>query len=149
MSATPTESEPEAGAAYRLDAQVGFMLRQAYQRHVAIFAARFDDAFTPTQWAALAKLAEVGPHSQNHLGRLTSMDVATIKGVVARLRERGLVTTSADPDDRRRVVIALTDAGRAAHAQAAETARHVSEETLSVLRPRDRETLLRLLSELR
>ena len=136
-------------ANYRLDAQVGFMLRQAYQRHAAIFAARFGEAFTPTQWAALAKLAEVGPCSQNHLGRLTAMDVATIKGVVTRLKQRGLVTIAADPDDRRRVVVALTDAGHEAYAHDADTAREVSEETLSSLKARDRETLLRLLAELR
>ena len=135
--------------AYRLDAQVGFMLRQAYQRHATIFSARFGDTFTPTQWAALAKLAEIGPSSQNHLGRLTAMDVATIKGVVARLRERGFVTTGADREDRRRVVVALTEAGQDAYARQAEAARQVSEETLSSLKARDRETLMRLLAELR
>ncbi len=150
MSVVAAEPEPpveEAG--YRLDAQVGFMLRQAYQRHAAIFAARFPDGLTPTQWAALAKLHEVGPTSQNRLGRLTAMDVATIKGVVARLRERGLVTSSADPADRRRVVVALTEAGRTANTHMAETARQVSRETLAVLKPRERDTLLRLLAELR
>jgi MarR family transcriptional regulator, lower aerobic nicotinate degradation pathway regulator len=143
------EASTTEEASYRLDGQVGFMLRQAYQRHAAIFAARFPDGLTPTQWAALAKLAELGPTSQNLLGRRTAMDVATIKGVVARLRERGLVATNADPDDRRRVVVTLTDAGRAAYARTAVTARQVSEETLAALKPRERETLLKLLAELR
>ena len=69
---------------YSLKAQVGFNLRRANQRHVAIFA-RHVDGLTPTQFAALAKLHELGSLSQNKLGRLTAMDSATIKGVVERL----------------------------------------------------------------
>jgi hypothetical protein len=67
---------------YVLDEQVGFALRQAQQRHTTIFAAKMIEDLTPTQWAALAKLRELGDCSQNHLGRLTAMDAATIKGVV-------------------------------------------------------------------
>ena len=62
---------------YLLDAQVGYMLRQAHQRHTTIFASLMVDGLTPTQWAALAKLKEIGPSSQNLLGRLTAMDAAT------------------------------------------------------------------------
>ena len=39
----------------------------------------------------LAKLLEVGPCSQNHLGRLIYLDAATIKGVVDRLSARGFL----------------------------------------------------------
>jgi hypothetical protein len=73
---------------YVLDEQVGFALRQAQQRHTTIFAAKMIEDLTPTQWAALAKLRELGDCSQNHLGRLTAMDAATIKGVVDRLTAR-------------------------------------------------------------
>ena len=76
------------GAGYVLDDQVGFLLRQVQQRHVSIFARHFGVDMTPMQWAALAKLAEVGECSQNLLGRHTAMDVATIKGVAERLAKR-------------------------------------------------------------
>ena len=82
---------------YVLEEQIGFILRQVWQRHAAIFAAGIGANLTPTQWAALSKLAETGPCSQNQLGRLTAMDVATIKGVIDRLTARGLTETSADP----------------------------------------------------
>src|ERR1035441_5001577 len=65
---------------YVLDDQVGFMLRVALQRHTSIFTTRMIEGLTQTQFAALAKLAEVGPCSQNHLGRLIYLDAATIKG---------------------------------------------------------------------
>ena len=81
---------------YRLEAQVGHLLRRAHQRHVAIFIAEMgEDGPTPTQFAALAKLAEAKEVSQNHLGRLTGMDPGDHQGVVSRLMERGLVERAA------------------------------------------------------
>ena len=75
---------------YILEEQIGFILRQVWQRHATIFSREIGINLTPTQWAALAKLNETGPCSQNLLGRLTAMDVATIKGVIDRLSARGL-----------------------------------------------------------
>ena len=103
-----------ARPAYVLEEQVGFILRQVWQRHAAIFAREIGANLTPTQWAALAKLAETGPCSQNQLGRLTAMDVATIKGVIDRLTARGLTETGADPQDGRRLKVSLTRAGQTA-----------------------------------
>ena len=42
---------------YILDDQVGFVLRQAQQRHTTMFASLMIEGLTPTQWAALAKLS--------------------------------------------------------------------------------------------
>ncbi|TIS22875.1 MAG: MarR family transcriptional regulator, partial [Mesorhizobium sp.] len=44
---------------YHLQDQVGFILRKAHQRHVAIFASHISD-LTPPQFAALAKLYDIG-----------------------------------------------------------------------------------------
>ena len=73
---------------YKLDDQVGFVLRQAQQRHAALFASLMIEGLTPTQWAALSKLAEIGATSQNRLGRLTAMDAATIGSSPAATRKR-------------------------------------------------------------
>lgn len=134
---------------YILDEQVGFLLRQVNQRHTAIFAERMIEGLTPTQWAALARLDERGPLSQNHLGRLTAMDAATIKGVVDRLSVRGLTNAEPDPDDGRRLHIALTEEGRALVARAATLAFAITEETLSPLNGTERQTLIRLLEKLK
>src|SRR5919206_5288864 len=85
--------EDQPAASYRLDDQVGFLLRRVTQRHVAIFAEHMGEDITPMRWAVLAKLHETGPSSQNRLGRSTAMDGATIKGVVDRLMNRGLIET--------------------------------------------------------
>ena len=108
---------------YILDEQIGFILRQVWQRHAMIFARDIGINLTPTQWAALAKLQETGPCSQNLLGRLTAMDVATIKGVIDRLTARGLTETAPDPEDGRRLLVSLTPrrpaAGRKGRAERA------------------------------
>src|SRR5215510_11129687 len=131
---------------YVLDEQIGFILRQVWQRHAAIFARDIGINLTPTQWAALAKLAETGPCSQNQLGRLTAMDVATIKGVIDRLSARGLTETSPDPDDGRRLLVSLTRAGQQMAEKAAPNALAISRETLAPLDARERETLFALLN---
>lgn len=148
-AATDAASEATGGAGYVLDDQIGFLLRLVQQRHVSIFAHRFGDDMTPMQWAALSKLAEVGECSQNLLGRLTAMDVATIKGVAERLAKRGLTATRPDPEDRRRLLISLSPAGVAACATLAPLALQVTEETLAPLSPEEQSALWRLLTALR
>jgi DNA-binding MarR family transcriptional regulator len=134
---------------YVLDEQIGFLLRLVWQRHATIFAAEIGTNLTPTQWAALAKLAETGPCSQNQLGRLTAMDVATIKGVIDRLTARGLTETSPDPADGRRLRVSLTRAGQQLAEKTAPNALAISRETLAPLDSRERETLVALLGKLR
>src|SRR3954471_3212290 len=109
-------------ASYVLEEQIGFILRQVWQRHATIFAKEIGINLTPTQWAALAKLAETGPCSQNQLGRLTAMDVATIKGVIDRLSARGLTEPGPDPADGRRLRVRLTRAGQQLAEKAATNA---------------------------
>jgi len=142
-------SAPDDDITYILDDQVGFILRQVYQRHAALFAERIGNDLTPTQWAVIAKLAEVGTCSQNLLGRLTAMDVATIKGVVERLLRRDFVCTVADAADRRRLLVSLTSAGMALYRATAPVASAITDETLSPLDAHEREALLSLLAKLR
>jgi DNA-binding MarR family transcriptional regulator len=148
-SVSAKRSLKPARPGYILDEQIGFILRQVSQRHATIFAKEIGSNLTPTQWAALSKLAETGPCSQNQLGRLTSMDVATIKGVIDRLTARGLTETSADPEDRRRLLVSLTRAGQQVAEKAAPNALAITRETLAPLDARERETLIALLSKLR
>lgn len=137
----------DAAATYRLDTQVGYMLRRASQRHLAIFAEQIGD-LTPTQFAAIARLSELGPVSQADLGRATAMDGATLKGVVDRLQVRGLVEMAPSPDDRRRVIVDLTDQGRLVFAMKAAVAVSISDATLAPLTVDERAALLSLLKKI-
>jgi DNA-binding MarR family transcriptional regulator len=133
--------------AYHLDDQAGFLLRRANQRHLAVFAQLIPE-LTTTQFAAVAKLAEEGPLSQNQLGRLTAMDAATIKGVVGRLVGRRLVATSASAEDRRRLIVALTPEGRAVFERVRAQGLEATRQTLAPLAPAERRQFLALLRRL-
>lgn len=133
---------------YRLDDQIGYLLRLANQRHTTIFQEHTLQNLTPTQFSVMVRLEAEGKSSQNRLGRLAAMDVATIKGVVDRLRERGPAVSEPDPDDRRRSVISLTDEGRALLARMRPVGLAISEQTLAPLNPAERRTLLRLIAKL-
>ena len=103
-------------------------MRRVTQRHLALFSEIIPEV-TTTQFAVLARLSEMGALSQNLLGRETAMDAATIKGVVDRLAKLGLVSTSADPVDRRRLTVALTEAGSALFARNLKNALTVTART--------------------
>jgi MarR family transcriptional regulator, lower aerobic nicotinate degradation pathway regulator len=148
-SVSPKRIAKPPRPAYVLDEQIGFILRQVWQRHATVFAREVGNNLTSAQWAALSKLTETGPCSQNQLGRLTAMDVATIKGVIDRLTARGLTETSADPEDGRRLLVSLTRAGQQMAEKVAPNALAVTRETLAPLDARERETLVALLSKLR
>ncbi|KUM25500.1 MarR family transcriptional regulator [Mesorhizobium sp. USDA-HM6] len=132
---------------YHLQDQVGFILRKAHQRHVAIFAAHIGD-LTPPQFAALAKLYDIGETSQNQLGTLIAMDAATVKGVIDRLKARGLVELSKHEVDKRRLLVNLTPEGREAIERLIPLARTITEETLAPLTAKEAATFLRLLAKL-
>lgn len=134
-------------AAYCLEQQIGFALRKANQRHVAIFG-RHVGELTPPQFAALARLAERGGMSQNQLGALVAMDAATIKGVIDRLRARGLVALSRHEGDRRRLVVSLTAAGSEAVARLTPLARLATRDTTAPLTAREADALMRLLAKI-
>lgn len=132
---------------YHLEDQIGFALRKASQRHIAIFVRHIGE-LTPPQFAALAKLAEVGDTSQNQLGALVAMDAATIKGVIDRLRARGLVALARHDGDKRRLVVSLTGEGRAAVERLLPLAAAITDETIAPLSARETDALMRLLAKI-
>jgi MarR family transcriptional regulator, lower aerobic nicotinate degradation pathway regulator len=148
LKVVPTQADPSEQGRYVLDDQAGFLMRVAMQRHTSIFTSRMIEGLTQTQFAALAKLFEVGPCSQNYLGRLIYLDAATIKGVVDRLHLRGFVTALNDPKDRRRRAVALTDRGRQVTKAAMLVAAEITAATLAPLTADEHLQIAKLLRKL-
>ncbi|MEO9650569.1 MAG: MarR family winged helix-turn-helix transcriptional regulator [Roseobacter sp.] len=145
MASDPLHSEKTD---YVLENQIGFLLRVANQRHATIFQTRTNEKLTPTQFSTMIRLSEVGKVSQNHLGRLAAMDVATIKGVVDRLKSKGLIQTEPDLVDKRRSVISLTELGETVINDLKFTGLQISEETLAPLTAKEQKILLNLLRKI-
>lgn len=154
----PASAETDAAAAetgkpsrkrpYVLDNQIGFLIRKANQRHLSIFTAHMAEGLTAQQFAVMAKLNEVGPSSQNSLGRQTAMDNSTINGVVARLLERGLVGKVPSPDDKRMHLIQLTPEGQRTIGRVLPMASEITRMTLAPLSRSEQAALVRLLKRL-
>jgi MarR family transcriptional regulator, lower aerobic nicotinate degradation pathway regulator len=145
-----TRQRPAAsGSHYVLDEQIGFLLRQVTQRHTTIFSHLMGDGLTPMQWAVLAKLLEVGRTSQTALGRAVYMDAATVKGTVDRLVVRGFVLRLQDAEDRRKLLVDLTEEGRQATLRNLHVAGAISRETLAPLDDEEAHRLFALLTKMR
>lgn len=145
---SPKPPDPRDERTYVLDDQLGYLLRLANQRHTGIFQKHVVLNLTPTQFAALMRLDELGECSQNRLGRNTAMDVATIKGVVDRLRGKGLVELKPDPTDKRRLLVYPSEKYWESAERLREIGSEITRETMDPLTPAERDTLLRLLKKL-
>ncbi len=141
--------DPEAIRTYRLEEQIGYLIRRAHQRASAIFdAVMADFDVTPVQFAALAKLHDLGPTSQNLLGRLVGIDPATMFGVAGRLAKRGLVQATPDPADARLVLLDLTQEGRSVVEAMKARGGEVTARTLEPLTREEAAELRRLLAKI-
>ena len=145
---TRPQRVPANDTGYKLYEQVGYILRQVSQRHMGIFSDQITD-LTPTQFAALAKLCEWRSISQNELGRQTSMDASTIKGVVDRLRNRGYLETQPDQRDHRRLILSPSAQGERVFADLVTVASDITAKTLEPLTKKEQDQFLRLLSKLK
>lgn len=136
-------------AQFRLEDQVGHLLRRAYQRASAHLADRLKPHdLTPMQFAALMRLRECGPLSQNELGRMISMPPANIHSMVGRLKKRGVLTTGRDPNDRRLILIDLSEEGARLTDALIPLDLQSSADALAPLAPAERKTFLALLRKL-
>ncbi|MBH5384710.1 winged helix-turn-helix transcriptional regulator [Bradyrhizobium sp. CNPSo 4019] len=146
--ARSAEKRKQAVESYTLDDAPGFLLRVALRTHTSIFTAKMIEGLTGPQFSTLAKLREVGPCSQNHLGRLVYYDSATITGVITRLKARGLIKSYQDPLDPRRREIDLTDKGRQIADAAIATVGEISSETFAPLTHEEYRTLTDILKKI-
>ena len=134
---------------YRVERQIGYLLRRAHQRASAIFQEQIGDPnVTPTQFSSLVKLHEERELSQNYLGRLVGMDKATTQGVIRRLKARNLVSARSDPGDARRTRLRLTGEGERLVQRLMTAGPRVTTETLKPLNPDEQRQLVNLLARI-
>jgi DNA-binding MarR family transcriptional regulator len=138
--------EPGLQARYLVTEQAGHLLRKAYQRHLAIFQSNASDPhLTAVQFVTLCVLRDNGPSSQAELVKATAVDQATIRGIIDRLKARGLIDISKDKQDGRKVIMSLLPPGQAVLDEMYPTAHLITELTMKRLNPAERVALLYLL----
>lgn len=96
-------------------------------------------------FSVLSALAEYGDMSQADLGRHCHLDRSDIAAVVGELGGQGRIAREADPDDRRRNIVTITEAGERFRAEMGDLVAEAQEELLTPLSPEERESLAGLL----
>ncbi|MGN6715597.1 MarR family winged helix-turn-helix transcriptional regulator [Anaerocolumna jejuensis] len=75
-------------------------------------AALFDSTLQPAAFLIVRWLLSYGPATATALAESTAMDRSSVSRLVAQLKQLGYVQSETSPEDRRGVIISLTEAGR-------------------------------------
>ena len=93
----------------------------------------------------LSYLAERDRAPQQELGEVFCMDANNLVLLLNELEDDFLIRRDRDPDDRRRHLVEITDAGVSSLAKAQAAREEIEDDVLGPLDPAERETLRRLL----
>ncbi len=99
-------------------------------------------------WRTMAIIGRYGPMSAKGVATHTSTDAFHVSRAVDRLVHKGLVRRNVDPEDRRRVRLELSSAGRRAQREIEIALSRVEEEILAGLGRRERQILQSALANL-
>jgi DNA-binding MarR family transcriptional regulator len=116
---TPDRVTPDRAAArtpddlLKLDRQVCFALAVAARNVIGLYRPILEPLdLTHPQYLVMLALWEQSPLTVRQLGRLISLEPATLSPLLKRLEAAGLVTRDRHPADDRALAITLTDRGQ-------------------------------------
>jgi DNA-binding MarR family transcriptional regulator len=117
----------------------------------ALIAERYRKRFALKipEWRIMAVLGDSGSMTQRALTAATVMDKVAVNRAARVLEERGLIARVPNPGDGRSHLLALTDEGRAIHAEVMPLARATEAELLAEFPREDEHRLRALLARLR
>jgi DNA-binding MarR family transcriptional regulator len=96
---------------------------------------------TFSQLSALTSLQLAGALTPRELADVERVQPPTMTKIVGKLEEQGLVARTPHPTDRRQVILAATDQGRAVYAQYERARNEWLAQQLEQLTPEERDTL--------
>jgi len=119
-------------------------LREAIHRlNRRVRQARPVGDLTFSQLSALTSLQLAGALTPRELADMERVQPPTMTKIVGKLEDRGLVARTPHPTDRRQVILAATEQGRAVFAQFEQARNEWLAVQLAVLSPEQRDTLAR------
>ncbi len=148
MSELPS---PRVPAPARIRDRPTWLISRNYARAHALLADGFAASGTGLRsyhYRLLAALDERGPASQADLSRTTGVDRSDVVAVLGELESRGFIERGTDPDNRRRNIVSITQAGRDQLRVLDQTLDEIQERLLEPLTPTERRKLIELLRKL-
>ncbi|MBR1090331.1 MarR family transcriptional regulator [Bradyrhizobium manausense] len=125
------------------------LARLAEQVSVAVaevYLERF--ALSRQEWRVLAILGARSAIATKEVGPLTTLDKMQVSRAMKGLEERGIVRRTHASDDRRELIVALTEAGRALYRKIAPLALEREAKLLALLTPEEITVLDRVMRKL-
>ncbi|WP_331765811.1 MarR family transcriptional regulator [Embleya sp. NBC_00896] len=129
------------------DALVDGLVRSAFQVMGVLTRIGAEHDLSLTQLRVLGILRDRRPRMSD-LAAFLGLDKSTLSGLIARAERRGLLTRGTGPDDKRAVVVLITDAGRDLTQRLYEEVRDTLAPATGRLDPKQREQLAQLLEPL-
>jgi DNA-binding MarR family transcriptional regulator len=138
MTATPAPDPVLTSAGYLL-LKAGHHIGQEFDAALALLG------LSGREFLVLSFVGAAEDLSQQDLSERLGLDPTLVVGLVDALEERGWMTRTRAPADRRRNVLGLTTSGRNAHARAVRAAAEAEDGFLEGLGQEERATLRALL----
>lgn len=135
---------------FKVDDCIFFQLARAGQagtRYWGGCVARF--GITAAQGMVLNFLGQADEVTARELGKRTSLDSATVTGILDRLEAAGLVERKPHPKDRRAILVCLTGSGKKTAGELYAAMVRANEEFLAGLNAQDQQALRVMLGKIR
>ena len=100
---------------------------------------------TPIQYASLKCLWEEDGQMPSQLAETLHLDSSTVTGIISRLQDKGLIIRSFNTGDRRKVIVHLTDEGRALEKPVSEIIERLNHELTDGISEADMEVFHRVI----
>jgi DNA-binding MarR family transcriptional regulator len=127
----------------------GILLAQHGRAATRRFTAALEPiGMKPRHVAALMQLHDNGPMSQQALGDALHVDPSNLVALLNDLEDEGLALRRRDPEDRRRHIVEISDAGRARLAEAEDALAQAETDLLAGLEDEERSRLHEMLSRI-
>jgi DNA-binding MarR family transcriptional regulator len=110
---SPQQRPPDGGPLPALAGRLGYLMKHAYLRLAVLTGSALAPfGISGRECAVLIAIDERVPLSQQEVARRMGVDRTTMVTLIDDLESKGLVQRRPDPDDRRKNVVLLTEAGR-------------------------------------
>jgi DNA-binding MarR family transcriptional regulator len=149
LSSAETPLRPPSRVAQELVKSNGFLLARLGLMYKAGAIARMEQAgFELYDYSVLALLAEGTRETQATIADALSLDPSRLVALLDSLEERGMIGRQRDPQDRRRHVVSITDAGQGELERLRVMMKDYEDEFFAGMSMDERKSLHELLSKL-
>ena len=134
----------------RVDECIFFHLAKANQAAARYWGQKIAPLnVTAVQGMVLNFLSEEDQVTSSNLGERTQLDSATLTGILDRLEGAGLIERKSNPNDRRAILVCLTEKGSSITTEIRKAMEEGNEEFLEVLSEQEKMMLRELLKRVR